>query len=497
MPRNGWCVVVTFTGNSSTIVQSLMQAYLPDCWNGGNCGRFTLKTGVQHGAEAKPSSPITQEPGRIWAVAVRAKITISAGTRQQRDNLLIAFPPFEEDAVRAWTPLHRKTNWNGSASLASDRLHPVLLTWARFEERRDSGPTGRIGLSERFDYRESLGICEPESSTSRRGPLAIGTGHCMMRPMMEQGRRVWPVDWLHFGAFGVHLVLQLFTFGHMDHWGWWLAFDIAAPIVLIVIIQASRALSARGAALVRLIYGCAVVPLVFTQVGLTIQALGLPDLAPELESLDRAIFGGVNPLEALEVIVHPVATEILQWIYIAYLIFPPAVMILLALKGSPAIIARSLFSLLGVTYLTYMGYYLVPAMGPNVHNNFGPALPVMDPVLELYTFADDLPGIWIARELREWMFSAELTKKDCFPSAHAAISLACAYYAFRIGRVWGWICLPIALGIVVATIYLRYHFIVDMIVAVLLTVIAITVLERLHNRFDRVLFSAPPSNQGS
>jgi len=92
------------------------------------------------------------------------------------------------------------------------------------------------------------------------------------------------------------------------------------------------------------------------------------------------------------------------------------------------------------------------------------------------------------------MFSAELTKKDCFPSAHAAITLACGYYSFRIGRFWGWLFLPIVLGIVVSTVYLRYHFVVDLIVAILLTVIVITLLERLHNRFDRVLFSASASN---
>ena len=128
-------------------------------------------------------------------------------------------------------------------------------------------------------------------------------------------------------------------------------------------------------------------------------------------------------------------------------------------------------------------------MGPNVHNNFGPVLPVADPVHVLYTVSDDLPGIWMARDLREWMFSVELTKKDCFPSAHVAISLASAYYAFRIGRVWGWIFLPLALGIVVATVYLRYHFIVDVILAIVLTMMAIKLLERLHSRFDTMLFS--------
>ena len=129
----------------------------------------------------------------------------------------------------------------------------------------------------------------------------------------------------------------------------------------------------------------------------------------------------------------------MQWAYTSYLLLPIGLVVLLAWKADGGNIPRALFALLGVMYLSYIGYFLVPASGPNIHNDL--ARPGACPIesLGLYRFTDDLPGVWLTEPLRRWMFEVELTKKDCFPSGHVAVAIVCWILARRIHRPLGFV----------------------------------------------------------
>jgi membrane-associated phospholipid phosphatase len=295
-------------------------------------------------------------------------------------------------------------------------------------------------------------------------------------------RRIWPVDLLHYAFLALLLAATLAGLGRVRNAPWWVAFDLGAAAALVLVEVASGRASARAAAVLRLVHGVLVVPLVFTQVGILIQALRPVDYAAMLERLDRALFFGTNPLEALERWSHPVLTEVMQWAYTSYLLLPIGIVLLMAWKGAGAVISRSMFSLLGAMYLSYLGYFLVPASGPNIHNNLGPVGAVDMEILPLYTFESPLPGVWLTAPLREWMFVVELTKKDCFPSGHVAVALVCWLLARRIDRRFGFVFGLLAAGVTVSTVYLRYHYVVDVLAGVLLAWFSVTGWLRLHDR---------------
>lgn len=141
--------------------------------------------------------------------------------------------------------------------------------------------------------------------------------------------------------------------------------------------------------------------------------------------------------------------------------------------------------MVAMLYLSYLGYYLVPASGPNIHNNFGPILACDVTPLPLYHFQSDLPGVAYARELREWMFEIQWTKRDCFPSGHTAVAVVCVVFAFRIGRWAGLAFLPVGFMVVLSTVYLRYHYVVDVIAGVALALFCLTVMDAVHRRLER------------
>jgi membrane-associated phospholipid phosphatase len=310
--------------------------------------------------------------------------------------------------------------------------------------------------------------------------------------------RVWPIDRLTAGFFLLVAAATVYGFSRIEGAAGFLLVDLAVLGSAAILVLRTPRMTPRAAALWRLGHGCVAVPLVFTQTGFLVKGIRGAEYAPVLERLDRLLCFG-NPLEALERWSTPWLTEFMQWAYTAYLFLPPATVVLLALRATPERVSRSCFALLGVMYWSYLGYFLVPASGPNLHNNFGPIASVADaypyPLLpELYTFQTDLPGVWLARELRAWMFGLEATKQDCFPSGHTAVAVVCWLLVRPLGRRLGFWFGFLAAAITVSTVYLRYHYVVDVAAGVILAWFAAGPFLKLH---DRWCAPARPNGLGS
>jgi membrane-associated phospholipid phosphatase len=104
--------------------------------------------------------------------------------------------------------------------------------------------------------------------------------------------------------------------------------------------------------------------------------------------------------------------------------------------------------------IMYTGYIAVPAVGPHVLFD-GPRAPVLD-------------GYGLARRAYASLSALRTEPPDAFPSGHAMFGVLVPALAWRWCRpVFFWV-LPIGVGIVLATVFLRFHYIVDVLAAFLL-----------------------------
>jgi membrane-associated phospholipid phosphatase len=108
-------------------------------------------------------------------------------------------------------------------------------------------------------------------------------------------------------------------------------------------------------------------------------------------------------------------------------------------------------------YLSYLGYIAVPAIGPR----FLPAI--------VQAQTKPLTGVWLFHPLRAALDRAEGITRDCFPSGHTELTLLVLYWARRFHRKTFWCLFPIATGIIISTVYLRYHYVIDVVAGALLT----------------------------
>ncbi len=205
--------------------------------------------------------------------------------------------------------------------------------------------------------------------------------------------------------------------------------------------------------------------LTFKEMYLMVHPINPHDLDYILIRLDRVIFG-TDPTAILDRIATPGLTEFLQICYSSFYVLWFILGIDLLKQHNEEGFLFFLFVLMYGFYTSYVGYLLVPAIGPR---------------FTLYNFAkldQQLPGLYLTPILREIINSGEsitnvakaamLAQRDCFPSGHTEMTLITIATAIRYRAKSAMIIIPLGVGLIFATVYMRYHYGIDVIAGALL-----------------------------
>ena len=160
---------------------------------------------------------------------------------------------------------------------------------------------------------------------------------------------------------------------------------------------------------------------------------------------DVALFGQ-TPSVPLDAWVQPWLTRVMVAAYILHLILPPVIG-LIWYRRDLTVFRQFLLSVLVCGIVGIQGYALMPAIGP------GFAFPGLYRHPLGGSMFENITGLLdTARALR-----------DVFPSLHVAISSIVLWYAWRRGRALFLVMLPLVVANWMSTLYLRYHYLVDVI----------------------------------
>lgn len=122
--------------------------------------------------------------------------------------------------------------------------------------------------------------------------------------------------------------------------------------------------------------------------------------------------------------------------------------------------------------LGFIGYLAVPAEGPH----FARAAEVMPLIASgpFHAFADPL-------------IKGGCTRSDVFPSLHIAISIYSLMFMFRHSRRLFWFWLGPVIGLAVATVYLFYHYQIDVVAGLATALTAAAVSRRVLKRGETAI----------
>lgn len=219
-----------------------------------------------------------------------------------------------------------------------------------------------------------------------------------------------------------------------------------------------------------IIFPVIVVVLIFDSLGGLIPYINPITYDHLLIRLDYTIFKE-HPTVALERFTTPLITEIMQLAYTSYYFLPIILGVVLKVKGKEADFNRMLFLVILCFFLSYVGYILVPAIGPRYTMNHLQNI--------------ELHGIFLRDIIDSTLNTLEGIKRDAFPSGHTAVTLMVLYLAYRFQKPLFRAFLPVVLTLLVATVYLRYHYVVDVIGGILLFAFTIYIGEKYYNWWEK------------
>lgn len=265
---------------------------------------------------------------------------------------------------------------------------------------------------------------------------------------------LWPIDKLFITYIAITGFLLALCIRHRPT-AWIL---VAAHVAAVVSILVLTRYSSQPALVVRHWYALIYVPFCYKEVPYIISALGLPSVDSLLARWDLTMWKS-DPVFWPDILQNPFLTEFLQ---LVYFMFIPSVIILgfLYWYQRPSREFRLCTFLVAITFLiTYLGYIALPARGPRF--------------MDYASHHPTLQGLWAFRFFQGSLDSLEGWQYDCFPSGHVAVMIVCAYAARKLPSFVFWAYCILAALIAFSTIYLRYHYMIDVLAGALLAMLLI------------------------
>ncbi len=194
-----------------------------------------------------------------------------------------------------------------------------------------------------------------------------------------------------------------------------------------------------------------VVPYLFLNLGRLIPLVHARTYDGRLVALDRALLGAEAQSALYSIPLPAWFADLLTLAYSSFFFLAVSLVIGLAARRDPAL-PRVAAAVIVTFLVSYAGYFLVPAYGPR-----------STVAQERYA---TLPAGLVGEPLRDLLDHWEKTKTDAFPSGHTMVTLAVLFCARRRLRRLYAVLLPIGALLILATVLLTYHYVVDVLAAV-------------------------------
>jgi membrane-associated phospholipid phosphatase len=282
---------------------------------------------------------------------------------------------------------------------------------------------------------------------------------------VQTAPRMWPIEKLFIAYASITICLLVFA-ARRDSFALLLIFGHVAAISLFfllaratsVILQFLRHWSLLG-----------YVPFCYKQVPYLISTLKLRAADSTLAHWDLAMWK-VDPVLWLSSAPSPLLVEFLQIIYTMFIPGTLLLGIILWLRKPRQEFRFGTFVIAATFLISYLGYVFMPARGPRF--------------MDYASWHAPLKGLWLFQTFQNTLDRLEGMQYDCFPSGHVAVVLVGCYLARKISSPVFYTFSAFAVLITFSTVYLRYHYVIDVIAGMALAIMVIAVSPWVYRKLD-------------
>ncbi len=185
---------------------------------------------------------------------------------------------------------------------------------------------------------------------------------------------------------------------------------------------------------------------IYTNLHDTIGFVNPHDVHATLVKIDRFLFG-VEPVLWAQKFYHPWLTDYFSVSYMNYFLLATVVVLYLLITNRRKEMRVVLVGTILTFYFGYVLYVIFPAAPPRI--------------TLANQFTRDFGGGMITHLQNRLININPSSSRAAFPSLHCAVTLISLMYAFKYSKTLFWILLLPGISLVLATIYLRHHYVID------------------------------------
>jgi len=281
-----------------------------------------------------------------------------------------------------------------------------------------------------------------------------------------------------FFALFLSLINLMFS-SRIENWLINIVANITVSFLVVLLVKHSAKSENILIEQIKFWYPVPLIFLTFKELYLMVKPMHDFDYDHILINIDRWIFGQ-DPTTVLFSISNPLLTELLQIVYGTFFFLPVILGINLLMKKRMFDFEYSTFIIVLGFFLSFIGYLIFPAIGPRftIHN--------------FDTTNLELPGIFFTNFLREIVNAgesiptgtlnpADLVQRDVFPSGHTQMTLLVMYLSVKFKVRSKYFFIPNGILLIFSTVYLRYHYVIDLIGGFVFAVLTIWIGKIIFN----------------
>lgn len=265
-----------------------------------------------------------------------------------------------------------------------------------------------------------------------------------------------------------------------------LSYIVIATAVLVFSIVSSKYKGGKVFTLVRRLYVIPIVFFIYSNIHLFIPLVNPHDFDDVLINWDMAIFG-VHPTVWMSQFANPVLTEYLQFSYMMFYVLPFVLGIEFTLRNLDDKFFEFARIIIFGFFFSYLLYFFMPAIGPRFTLHDFSMLNTELPGLALTNFFRDLVNAG-GGVMPDTVNPAAIVNRDCMPSGHTMMTFLTILLAFKFQSKYKWVVAVIGFSLIFATVYLRYHYVVDVAAGIAFALLTIWVEPKIELLLRKIGF---------
>lgn len=294
----------------------------------------------------------------------------------------------------------------------------------------------------------------------------------------------------------VGLLILLLHGTAVPSWRWLLLVHVCAVVAVhLLIVAHSRCPSNRVLDFLRHCYPILLYSFFYRETGALNQMTTTGYLDPFFIRLEESIFGGQPSVTFMQSLPYWPVSEIFYGAYFSYYLMVGGVGLALYLRDR-----RQFFHYVSVVsfvfYICYLIYIFVPIIGPPLFHqtiNGYELPPEFQPGSSLEIPAAIQAGPFF--RIMAWIYDNLEAPGAAFPSSHVAVALTTLYFSIRYLRRVRFIHLIVVVLLALATVYCRYHYVIDVIAGVVTALVLVPLGNWLYLRYQEADMSVAAVSQ--